>query len=149
MYNWTTDWADGRAFTAIFNTYGYVCWFLQFQNFRPPILTKFLPCSFAPTEFSLKDLILDDQEGWVLNLDTAFMAAEEKLGIPQFLDGDDLVLHADSKSIYTYVMECYKVLRDLKPKVPLVPYTQAKAARVNKFAQLQAKAAAEDNVPVP
>lgn len=99
-----------------------------------------------PDKFPLDDLILDDEEGWALNLETAFMTAEEELGIAKLLDGEDIALEPDQKSIYTYVMEIYKTLKDRKPVVPLKPYTRKdeKKPKENKFEAQKRKMAETD-----
>jgi len=81
LNNWTTDWQNGMAFSAILNT-------------------------FAPDKLSLDEVVVEDEEFWALNLESAFLTAEEELGIPKLLDGEDIVVEPDQKSIYTYVMEC-------------------------------------------
>eukprot|EP01127_Copromyxa_protea_P023873 TRINITY_DN915_c0_g1_i5.p1 TRINITY_DN915_c0_g1~~TRINITY_DN915_c0_g1_i5.p1 ORF type:complete len:920 (+),score=371.84 TRINITY_DN915_c0_g1_i5:24-2783(+) len=81
LKNWTTNWQDGKAFTALA------------YHFAPDKIVFPPPGDVPPAEV----------------MDKAFEVLLG-MGVPKLLDGEDIVEVADSKSIATYVMGAYSAL---------------------------------------
>nr|XP_032818474.1 spectrin beta chain, non-erythrocytic 1-like isoform X1 [Petromyzon marinus] len=87
VHNFTTSWRDGLAFNALIHKH------------RPDLI-----------DFDALDPA--DPYG---NMQTAFNVAEQKLGLTQLLDAEDIAVeHPDEKSVITYVVTYYHYFSKMK-----------------------------------
>ncbi|KAK7483281.1 hypothetical protein BaRGS_00025448, partial [Batillaria attramentaria] len=101
--NFTTSWRDGLAFNALLH------------HFRPDL-------------FRYEDLLHNDSE---TNLNHAFQAAFEHLGIARLLDAEDMSVDVpDKKSIMTYLMCMFQVLphATLTSQITVEPHPTGRTA---------------------
>jgi len=86
----TKCWADGLAFCALLYN-----WF--------------------PDKIPINDLKVDTDTEKINNCELAFKVAEDA-GINKYLDGDDMIVVQDKKSIVLYLSEIFRALNDITPK---------------------------------